>query len=44
MLPRATREEATRVADRIVNAVRAARLGTRGDLTVSAGVVTSLDS
>jgi diguanylate cyclase (GGDEF)-like protein len=44
VLPRATREEATRVADRIVDAVRAARLGPGGDLTVSAGVVTSLDS
>jgi diguanylate cyclase (GGDEF)-like protein len=44
VLPRATREEATGVADRVVNAVRAAQLGPRGDLTVSAGVVTSLDS
>jgi diguanylate cyclase (GGDEF)-like protein len=44
VLPRATRDEAAHVADRIVNAVRAARLGPRGDLTVSAGVVTSLDS
>ena len=44
VLPRATREEATRVADRVVNAVRAAQRGPRGDLTVSAGVVTSPDS
>ena len=44
MLSRATSEEATRLADRVVNAVRAARLGPRGDLTVSAGVVTSPDS
>ena len=44
VLPRATREEATRVADRVVNAVRAAQLGPRADLTVSAGVVTSPDS
>jgi diguanylate cyclase (GGDEF)-like protein len=44
VLPHATRDEATRVADRIVDAVRNAHLGPGGDLTVSAGVVTSLDS
>ena len=44
VLPRTNREEAKQVADRVVAAVRAARLGPRHDLTVSAGVATSPDS
>jgi diguanylate cyclase (GGDEF)-like protein len=44
VLPRTSREEAKQVADRVVAAVRAARLGPRRDLTVSAGVATSPDS
>ena len=44
VLPRTSREEAKHVADRVVAAVRAARLGPRGNLTVSAGVATSPDS
>jgi diguanylate cyclase (GGDEF)-like protein len=44
VLPGTTREEAKHVADRVVAAVRAARLGPRRDLTVSAGVATAPDS
>jgi diguanylate cyclase (GGDEF)-like protein len=44
VLPRTSRAEAKQVADRVVAAVRAARLGPRHDLTVSAGVATSPDS
>ncbi len=44
VLPRTSREEAKHVADRVVDAVRAARLGPRQNLTVSAGVATSSDS
>jgi diguanylate cyclase (GGDEF)-like protein len=44
VLPHTSAEEARRVADRVVEAVRGARLGPRGDLTVSAGVATSPDS
>jgi diguanylate cyclase (GGDEF)-like protein len=44
VLPHTSAEEARRVADRVVEAVRAARLGPRRDLTVSAGVATSPDS
>lgn len=44
VLPRTSREEAKHVADRVVAAVRAARLGPRRNLTVSAGVATSPDS
>ena len=44
VLPRTSREEAKHVADRVVDAVRAARLGPRRNLTVSAGVATSPDS
>ena len=44
VLPRTSREEARQVADRVVAAVRAARLGPRRNLTVSAGVATSPDS
>jgi diguanylate cyclase (GGDEF)-like protein len=44
VLPRTSREEAKHVAERVVAAVRAARLGPRHDLTVSAGVATSADS
>jgi diguanylate cyclase (GGDEF)-like protein len=41
VLPRTSRAQAERLAQRVVGAVRAARLGPRGDLTVSAGVATS---
>ncbi len=41
VLPRTSRAQAERLARRVVGAVRAARLGPRGDLTVSAGVATS---
>ena len=41
VLPQTSLEEAERLAWRVVGAVRAARLGPRGDLTVSAGVATS---
>lgn len=44
LLPRTSSEEAGRVADRVVEAVRAARLGPRRDLTVSGGVATSPNS
>jgi diguanylate cyclase (GGDEF)-like protein len=44
VLPETSSAEARRVADRVVQAVRAARLGPRRDLTVSAGVATSPDS
>jgi diguanylate cyclase (GGDEF)-like protein len=44
VLPRTSSEEAKQVADRIVDAVRAAHLGPRRNLTVSAGVATSPDS
>jgi len=44
VLPRTSREEARHVAHRVVDAVRAARLGPRRNLTVSAGVATSPDS
>jgi diguanylate cyclase (GGDEF)-like protein len=44
LLPRTSTEEAGRVADRVVEAVRAAHLGPRRNLTVSAGVATSPDS
>jgi diguanylate cyclase (GGDEF)-like protein len=41
VLPQTSLAEAARLARRVVGAVRAARLGPRGDLTVSAGVATS---
>jgi diguanylate cyclase (GGDEF)-like protein len=41
VLPQTSPQEAKQVADRVVAAVRAAQLGPRGDLTVSAGVATS---
>lgn len=41
VLPRTSHADAERLAWRVVGAVRAARLGPRGDLTVSAGVATS---
>ena len=41
VLPQTASAEAERLAQRVVGAVRAARLGPRGDLTVSAGVATS---
>ncbi len=41
VLPRTSLADAERLAWRVVSAVRAARLGPRGDLTVSAGVATS---
>ena len=44
VLPGTSAQEALRVAGRVVDAVRAARLGPRRDLTVSAGVATSPDS
>jgi diguanylate cyclase (GGDEF)-like protein len=44
VLPRTTSEEAKQVADRVVAAVRGARLGPRRNLTVSAGVATSPES
>jgi diguanylate cyclase (GGDEF)-like protein len=44
VLPRTSRTEAKQVADRVVAAVRAARLGPARNLTVSAGVATSPDS
>ena len=44
VLPRTSSEEAKQVADRVVDAVRAAHLGPRRNLTVSAGVATSPDS
>jgi diguanylate cyclase (GGDEF)-like protein len=44
VLPRTSSEEAKQVADRVVDAVRAAHLGPGRNLTVSAGVATSPDS
>ena len=44
MLPRTDASRARRLAERINEAVRAARLGPRADLTVSAGVATAEDS
>jgi diguanylate cyclase (GGDEF)-like protein len=44
VLPRTNAAPARRVAERINEAVRAARLGPRADLTVSAGVATAADS
>jgi diguanylate cyclase (GGDEF)-like protein len=41
VLPQTSSAQAERVAQRVVGAVRTARLGPRGDLTVSAGVATS---
>ena len=41
VLPQTSLSDAERLAWRVVGAVRAARLGPRGDLTVSAGVATS---
>jgi two-component system cell cycle response regulator len=41
VLPQTTLAQAARLARRVVGAVRAARLGPREDLTVSAGVATS---
>jgi diguanylate cyclase (GGDEF)-like protein len=41
VLPQTSVAQAGRLARRVVDAVRAARLGPRGDLTVSAGVATS---
>jgi diguanylate cyclase (GGDEF)-like protein len=41
VLPRTSLAEAERLAWRVVGAVRAARLGPRGNLTVSVGVATS---
>ena len=41
VLPRTSLADAERLAWRVVSAVRDARLGPRGDLTVSAGVATS---
>ena len=44
VLPRTDAPRARRLAERINEAVRAARLGPRADLTVSAGVATAEDS
>jgi diguanylate cyclase (GGDEF)-like protein len=44
VLPRTSHAEAERLAWRVVSAVRTAKLGPRGDLTVSAGVATSPES
>ncbi|MGA9857593.1 MAG: sensor domain-containing diguanylate cyclase [Solirubrobacteraceae bacterium] len=44
VLPRTDASRARRLAERITEAVRAARLGPRADLTVSAGVATTEDS
>jgi diguanylate cyclase (GGDEF)-like protein len=44
VLPRTGASEARHLAERISEAVRAARLGPRADLTVSAGVATAADS
>jgi diguanylate cyclase (GGDEF)-like protein len=41
VLPQTSCDQAERLAARVVGEVRAARLGPRGDLTVSAGVATS---
>lgn len=41
VLPATTHEEAMEIASRVMAAVRAAHLGPRGDMTVSAGVATS---
>lgn len=44
VLPQTSREQAWQLAERVVRAVRVARLGPRGNLTVSAGVATSVRS
>ena len=44
VLPGTDTSRAQRLAERITEAVRAARLGPRGDVTVSAGVATAEDS
>ena len=44
LLPRTDASQALVLAERINEAVRAARLGPRGDLTVSAGVATTAES